>query len=91
MNGIKHQSGVSELNRRVCPRCGKYYPTLKALKAHRSVCENIVFTTTTEEPELAEEECQEDEEIEEVSKPVAEPTYRLNLFDRLNRMYPFIY
>ena len=42
MNVIKHQSGVSELNRRVCPRCGKYYPTLKALKANRSVCENIV-------------------------------------------------
>ena len=89
MNEIKHRSGVSERNRRVCPRCGKYlYPTLKALEAHRSVCENIVFTTNNEDPELEEqrEECQEHEEIiEEV--PVAETTDRLNLVDRLNRMF----
>ena len=88
MNEIKHRSGVSELNRRVCPRCGKYYPTLKALEAHRSVCENIVFATNNEEPEFEElrEECQEHKEIiEEV--PVAETTDRLNLFDRLNRMF----
>ena len=58
----------------------------KALKAHRSVCENIVFATTTEEPEQEGEE-EEVEEIEEVPRPVTEPTQRLNLFDRLNRMY----
>ena len=72
----------------ICPRCGKYYPTLKALEAHRSVCENIVFATNNEEPEIEElrEECQEHEEIiEEV--PVAETTDRHNLFDRLNRMF----
>ena len=85
MNEIKHRLGVSELNRRVCPRCGKYYPTLKALEAQS---ENIVFATNNEEPELEElrDECQEHEEIiEEV--PVAETTDRLNLFDRLNRMF----
>ena len=47
-----------------------------------------MFATNNEEPELEElrEECQEHEEIiEEV--PVAETTDRLNLFDRLNRMF----
>ena len=36
----------------ICPRCGKYNPTLKALEAHRSVCENIVFATNNEEPKI---------------------------------------
>ena len=39
MNIIKHKSGKSELQRRVCGKCGIiYYPTLIALKRHIPQC-----------------------------------------------------
>ena len=44
MNQIKHHSGKTELQRRICSSCGIYYPTLVALKSHSAVCsfENIL-------------------------------------------------
>ena len=42
MNQIKHKSGKTELHRRVCVKCGIYYPTLKALNAHfKAQCTTI--------------------------------------------------
>ena len=35
---IKHRSGKTELDRRVCTFCGVYYPTLTALASHTAVC-----------------------------------------------------
>ena len=32
-----HKCGLTELDRRTC-KCGIYYPTLAALKDHKSVC-----------------------------------------------------
>lgn len=41
MNRIKHQSGRTELARRICKFCGLYYPTLVALKSHTLVCTGL--------------------------------------------------
>ena len=38
MNHIKHHTGKTELQRRICSRCNIYYPTLAALKPHIAVC-----------------------------------------------------
>ena len=38
MDHIKHHSGKTELQRRICSRCNIYYPTLAALKPHSAVC-----------------------------------------------------
>ena len=85
MNEIKHKSGLSELNRRICPQCGKYYPTLKALQSHRSVCENVVFTTDPEELEEETEQQQQDNDIE--AEAAAAPTQRPNVFERINVLF----
>ena len=55
MQETKHRSGKSELERRVCLKCGMYYPTLKMLNVHRRWCRKA----TTEE--LSEEEGEGDE------------------------------
>ena len=49
MNQIKHKSGKTELERRVCQRCNIYYPTLKALKAHLVVCKADVSPSEEDE------------------------------------------
>ena len=38
INHIKHHTGKTELQRRICSRCNIYYPTLAALKPHSAVC-----------------------------------------------------
>ena len=38
MNHIKHHTGNTELQRRICSRCNIYYPTLAALKPHTAIC-----------------------------------------------------
>lgn len=86
LNQVRHRSGVSELKRRICPRCDMYYPTLKALQAHRSQCENVVFTTVPDE--LVDEEDTESEHIILDAEPTtAEPAARTNVFERLNQMF----
>ena len=85
MNLVKHKSGVSELNRRICPKCGIYYPTLKALQRHRSACQNIVFATDLEEQDGLREDAED--QHEQIEAEPAAATQRLNVFDRLNRMF----
>ena len=86
LNQVRHRSGVSELKRRICPRCEMYYSTLKALQAHRSQCENVVFTTVPDE--LVDVEDTEFEHIILDAGPTtAEPAPRTNVFERLNQMF----
>ena len=49
MNNIKHKSGKTELQRRICPKCDIYYPTLKALKTHSAICVNVVHVDRDDE------------------------------------------
>ena len=52
MNQIKHVSGKTELQRRVCTKCSIYYPTLKALNAHSTVCTTDISSLEDEDLEL---------------------------------------
>ena len=52
MNQIKHISGKTELQRRVCRKCSIYYPTLKALNAHSTVCTTDISSLEDEDLEL---------------------------------------
>ena len=80
---VKHRSGLSELKRRTCPKCEIYYPTLKALQLHRSVCENIVFNAAPEEMD----DDPEDLDEQRIPAQLEEEPRRLNVFDRLNMMF----
>ena len=86
MSVVKHRSGISELNRRICSKCGIYYPTLKALQSHRSECESIVFASVDDEPEDTDDEPEEINDQPAPAQPAEEPR-RLNVFDRLNMMF----
>ena len=57
MQETKHKSGKNELDRRVCLKCGFYYPTLKMLNVHRRWCRK---TATVELPEEDEDEIEMD-------------------------------
>jgi hypothetical protein len=85
LSQVRHKSGLSELKRRICPKCEMYYPTLKALQTHRSVCENIVFAAVPDElPEIDDE--REPQAQDDLITPAEQPR-RSNVFERLNRMF----
>ena len=84
MNQIKHRSGKTELERRVCRKCSIYYPTLKALNAHLAVCTAEVSTLEGEEDiELDQGDIYVyTQEADDSINPKP-----LNIFDQLERLY----
>ena len=66
---------------------GEVLPTLKALQAHRSVCEHIVSTTVPEELDYQSEESESETIIPDEEPATAAPTQRSNVFKRLNQTF----
>ena len=52
MSQIKHKSGKTELQRRICSKCSIYYPTLKALNSHSAHCSSISSEEDDDDLEL---------------------------------------
>ena len=52
MSQIKHKSGKTELQRRICSKCSIYYPTLKALNSHSAHCRSISSEEDDDDLEL---------------------------------------
>ena len=84
MNQIKHASGKTELQRRVCRKCSIYYPTLKALNTHSKICTTDI---SSEEEDLELDHGDTDISQEPDNAPLSGAHESVNIFDQLQSLY----
>ena len=89
MNHIKHKSGKTELQRRVCRKYCIYYPTLKALNAHSAVCNGSVLDEE-EDLELDQGDGVTDNDQQHDIAAIPKVIKPLNIFDHLDSIYKVV-